>query len=141
MIKVTLITSISALVDERGIRPDVELWSEAIDKYITTINPDTETKEFAKNVFENTFLYAPADDILIRLSIALKAHANIIAAGMRGYMAIAPPTLPNFTPVSNLGCKGGTAAACADLMGTIIDSWYKLGTAKTLNNRLTINWK
>jgi hypothetical protein len=52
-----------------------------------------------------------------------------LASGMTGWTGVPPPTPIDFTAAFAIGQGGGSSLAVASSMGTIIDAWFRTGTA------------
>lgn len=113
-------------------------WSEAINSYAKNVIPTSINSEAAKQAFATTLLNS---DTSTALPLAFTNYATLLASGMLPtFVATPPPISIDFTSVYALGFGGGSSKSVASLMSTIIDTWFKTGTAIPSGGGSVITW-
>ncbi len=80
-------------------------------------------------------------DGITLLQTALAAFAVSLSAGMQpAFTAVPPPSPIVLSPVSVLGLGGATPSQCTNLISTLIDSWFRTGTAINNSTSASILW-
>ncbi len=94
-------------------------------------------------VKEKTYKALPEvkKDGLVTLQNAIIAYSQQLAIGMQPTFTGVPPTSPLILkPVSVVGLAGGSCEECVNLMTSIIDKWFKIGTATNNTSGVIIKW-
>lgn len=120
----------------------VSQWGAAIFEYASKIVPPSASQEPARRAFESVLstYTLEAENGLEVLSMAFISHASVLAGGMAGFIGIPPTGSPNFDAVKRIGLAEGSSQECAELMASIIDSWYRKGKAQPITTGPTIPW-
>jgi len=107
-------------------------WSTAIKIYTTSIIPYSANSELAKEAFKLAILpiSAQSQNGAALFQTAFTSFASQLAIGMAPAFTGIPPIVPiNLLPVNPIGFGGGSSSSCVSLMSTIIDTWFRTGSA------------
>lgn len=123
--------------------PDVaENWSNAIYTYSQSIIPPSTTGSTAKNAMKSVLLGATAPGSFFPLfELSFTAFATQLGLGMSGFTAV-PPPLPIIlmAPMLAIPLSESFNASRITVMASIIDSWFRLGTATPIGGGSPIIW-
>lgn len=116
-------------------------WADAIDNYASLVIPISTTSIPAKAAFIAALIPGVAPGAFMpALTLALTTYASSLAGGMTlaGFVGTPPPVpivLPLFpaTPLT-------TASMVANSWSTIIDTWFRTGTATPIIGGSPILW-
>ena len=116
-------------------------WSDVVNTYASAVIPISTTSVAAKAAFIAALTPGVAPGAFMpALASAFTAYALALAGGMAGagFVGTPPPSpivLPPFPATT-----ATTASAVAASWGTIIDTWFKTGTATPIIGGATITW-
>ena len=143
----TIVTTIRAYTDPLYIgftvfpaseEEAIEALANVFYQYSLTIVPACVTQAAAREVMKielagmNAAGAAPA-----KITAAALTFASALL--MEGYTSVPPPTPLDLSSVAAIGFAGGSAEVCATELATVIDAWFRTGTAT--NGTTTINWQ
>ena len=115
-------------------------WSIAIGNYASLVIPPSSGSEAAKQALKSSLLSVPTlgEQAIVQ---GLISYSSFLALGMApAFNAIPPPIPPVLTPAFELGFSGASAEQVANLLGSIIDGWFRTGTAINTISGVTVNW-
>ena len=117
-----------------------ERWATAVNDYASQIIPISTTSDLAKQSLKSMLLTFPTVGIAAFHS-GLVSYASQLSLGMLpAFTAVIPPTPPSLESAFLIGTNGGSAEDVANLLSTLIDAWFKTGTAINTSSGVTINW-
>ena len=117
-------------------------WSLALNSYASLVTPPSTTFELARQAFIQTFLGMNAPNSgLILFPQCFVQYAIVLSTGMQpAFTGVPPPNVPNFESVYSIGMNGGNSRAVISLLTTLIDVYFRTGTAINNTSGATINW-
>lgn len=107
-------------------------WATAVNNYASEVIPPSTTSTSAKLAFEALMLTIDPNlgNGFIVLQQSFNAYAAQLAIGMLPAFTGTPPPVPiNFDSIGPLGLAGAPAETIANMMGIIIDTWFRTGIA------------
>lgn len=121
-------------------------WANLVDNYaganlIPVVNPIF--LESARIAFFNQFLLLSnkTQNGIQVFANAFAAYAVQIALGMQPvFTGLVPPTRLSIESIIPVGLNGGSAQVIASLLATLIDTWFRTGTAINNQTGATVNW-
>ena len=121
-----------------------ENWATVVDTYASGVIPASTTVEQAKSAFNSVMLgiSSSAGNGLALLTAAFTAYGTALSIGMSaaGFIGVPTPAPINFTPIVAVGLGGAGGDVIADMMATIIDIWFRTGTATPVSGGPVIPW-
>jgi hypothetical protein len=121
-----------------------DAWSGIIDSYASKVIPTSTTASAAKAALYGQLLTisSEAANAFLVLQAGITSYAVALAGGMAGagFVGVPPPAPLILTPVSAIGLAGGSAEACAEAMSSILDIWFKTGSATPVAGGPPIFW-
>lgn len=120
------------------------LWGEAVDAYVATIAPPSLTMALAKPLLvaglSGMRTAGPA-----ALEAGFSAYAAQLALGMLPAFAAATPPLPGtlitgVLPLAALGLAGASPSSQVAALASVIDLWFRTGTAVPIAGPPPIFW-
>lgn len=149
LISTTLVNGIRAITDEeysgfQGFPEDVteaaNRWGTAIDNYASLVTPPSTTSVIAKQALVAQLLLA--DSLGVNAFVnGLSAYASALAGGMAPtFTGTPPPVSVVLAPTFASGFAGASAEVQANAIATVIDLWFKTGTAINNTSGVTITW-
>ena len=142
LVKSTLSESMSAMIDtehpsHKG-HPENNVdaaknWANAICDYAATVTPVATpiAVEAAKAAFEAAvFGLITSQTFIVGIPAAFTTYAAALGAGMSpSFVATPPPTPIVLDAAWAIGLAGGKDSEIAKTLTTIIDTWFRTGTA------------
>lgn len=115
-------------------------WADAIVAYAKTIVPASATVDGAGPALAATLVpgFSVPGGGPAALEAGLKAFAVTVASGMAGFVAVPPPGPVGFAALVGPPAPE-THEAAAQRVATLIDVWFRTGTA-TVPPGATTNW-
>lgn len=149
--KQTLISEIRKIADQQFVNFEqfpknnietAERWAEAIDTYANVVIPTSKSSGEARESFVGVMQQVtPGIDGLAILTQAILSYATILGAGMAPTFAGTPSPSPLvLSSVSIIGMSGGTSQQCCELLGSLIDTWFRSGIAINTTTGASVNW-
>ena len=153
LIKANLEKELRKLLDQNysefvGFPPEIlgvaSNWSFAINEYAKHVIPISTTSVLAVEAFKVPMLLitnTPPTGLAM-LSLACTQYAVQIALGMvgAGFVGTPPPVPVDFSSIVPIGLGGASGEVVAGLMATIIDTWFRTGTAVPIAGGAIIPW-
>lgn len=113
-----------------------EAMSEAVYQYAKDIVPVSTTASLAKDAMKDSL----GDMSDITMKTAFDNFASTLGGGMVGFTATPPQSQIKLSPVAAIGERGGSAFECMQELVSIVDAWFKTGTATNEGTGATTNW-
>lgn len=118
-------------------------WANAVNEYAKTVFPISSTSSAAKSAMEGVFMgmVAPMSGLVI-FPAAFSAYAAALSPGMivSNFNGIPPPSPIILAPAFAVPLLSTTLQIRIDTMATIIDTWFKTGTAINISSGATVPW-
>ena len=116
-------------------------WASAMQSYATAVVPPSTQVATAATALETALVGAFSGDvnsILVTMETAFLAFATTVGAGMAPAFVATPPPAP--VGFATLTAPAASPAAAAATWATLIDTWFKTGTAVPSGGGGTVNW-
>jgi len=117
-------------------------WATAVDAYASAVIPPSTAAAAAKSAMQGalTGMSAPGA-AAVAFPGAFSAYAATLGGGMApAFIAVPPPAPLVLAPVFILGMTGAPASAVVAMMASIIDVWFKTGTATPAAGGSPVPW-
>ncbi len=128
----------------KNIQESAIRWGDCVNSYAANVTPVSTTSEAAKLSFISAMqsVNVNAGNGLILFNNALVSYALTLAGGMvgGGFIGTPPPVPPTIQVIAPIGLGGGTSEAIANMLASIIDIWFKTGTATPSSGGSPILW-
>lgn len=116
-------------------------WATAVDTYASAIIPASSSSAAAKTAFQTTMLGLAGANGLVILTAAFTAYATALATGMAPTFIATPPPIPiDISSIIPVGLAGADGHTIATLLATIIDTWFRTGTATPSGGGSPVLW-
>lgn len=115
-------------------------WANAINSYASSILPVSTTSQAATISLQAHLTTVPSlgEQGFVN---GLISYATVLASGMQpAFSGVIPPLPLVLTPAFSIGFSGGSSDEVADLLSSIIDDWFRTGTAINNSSGVVINW-
>lgn len=122
--------------------PDVaSRWAKAVYNYANPVIPASTSGVLAKDAFEIIMLGLAYGSASITFQSAFTAFASALVVGMLPTFVATPPPVPIvLDPVFAAGFAGGSSEECANIFASIVNTWFKTGTAIPSGGGSLIFW-
>ena len=120
-----------------------EFWSNAVNTYGKTIAPPSTTADKAKKDMKDMLATMNDTNGAVIFPLAILTYATSLSAGFPPVFTGVPPVTPLaplLNPIYTLGFAGAKSGEIVEALSTIIDSWFKTGTAINIATGVTITW-
>jgi hypothetical protein len=149
LLKPTLKDGIQSIIDQEysgftqfpsSVLEAAERWSIAIDNYASLVTPPSTTSQAASQALKAKLLLAENLGV-DAFKLGLIEYATVLAGGMAPtFTGVPPVTPPIFEPIFAAGFAGADSATIAELLSSMIDLWFKTGTAINNTSGVTLTW-
>ncbi len=115
-------------------------WANAINSYASSVIPLSSTSQAATISLQAHLNTVPTlgEQGFVN---GLISYATVLASGMQPtFTGVIPPSSVVLTPAFSLGLSGGSSEEVADLLSSIIDVWFRTGTAINNSSGIVTNW-
>lgn len=129
--------------DPENFQDVVDKWSGAVDNYASQVVPVSVNAVAAKAAFAAVIatINSDAQNGPVQLVAAFTAYAAQLALGMQPAFTGTPPITPIvLDSVYAIGLSTGSNGDCLNELVSLIDSWFKTGTAINNVSGATVNW-
>lgn len=106
-------------------------WAAAVDAYASKVIPASIAAAIAKTAMAGAMAGASAPGAgTAAIPAAFAAYAATLGGGMApAFVAVPPPAPLSLDPAFAVGMSGGSASAVISQIVTIVDTWFRTGTA------------
>lgn len=152
LVKANLESALKALMDPNDVgfttfpasTPiTAERWSTIINNYASSVIPASLGSAAAKLALQTTLLGIDPNtqNGLVLFANGLTAYAAALGAGMApAFIAVPPPIPIVLSTMSAAGLAGASGSDCASILATLIDTWFRTGTATPSGGGSPIFW-
>lgn len=117
-----------------------EAWANMFDAYGSGVTPSSSTSSQAKETFKATLSGASFGTWGQVLQTAATQYASILGSGMSGFVSVPPASPLTLDPAFVIGDNKGTTQEVGEVLSSIIDAWFRTGTATPSGGGSTIPW-
>jgi hypothetical protein len=119
-----------------------QLWATAARTWASQVTPASTTAAAAEAAFLVEMRTCTVYNDRQGFARAWHALATVLASGMTGWVAVAPPRPPELEVVYALGLSGGSNADCLHRLAAVLLAWFQTGTATLIAAPYTLTtWR